>query len=396
MRTRDRARTRGWEEPLRHVSITAVVALMLALIPARAGADHDDGRYKQPARSRWTITELDVVVVPPNHGQLVNDDGALNDGDPNELTPTNSYLRAIEEAIEEWRRGIELFGSRSLKTSLEFKVYVLGRDDIPSDVLLAPDILITSGEAMVGVVGVAVSAADPCIINIGTSSFLGSFTYADMFNIHAHEFGHCLGLNHIGLQEDAGDVNHPEHEMMNDTYADTIGLKGRHLHCVSNLNILGLEYVFSNLSGGEKVEVLSLPTSEYATTCEGRGDGETTITTPEDGDTIERASFSSSTVIGTFTGRISSVEIAIRRKSGSVCSWWDGDSLLRGACDRVRWENAVDRLDPLTEAADWARAVSSDLPSGSYRLYSRALDESSRYEERCCVTGRNLISFKLR
>src|SRR5688500_5111987 len=64
--------------------------------------------YRQPLFFEWNHNDLDVLIVPPGHGQLVNgpsNDRLLNDGDPNEVNPlATSYLKATLKSITDWQR----------------------------------------------------------------------------------------------------------------------------------------------------------------------------------------------------------------------------------------------------------------------------------------------------
>ena len=248
----------------------AGVAVLVGLLPGVAAADHDDGVYEMPARAIWDTAELDVLIVPPNHGQLYNQDkGALNGGDPNELTPFNTYLKAIEASIAEWHKGVQMFGSDLLKESFATNLYVLGRDTVPPAVLMDPDIVLVTDETKLAVLGFALYT-EPCIVN-NSKMMIYSFSYADMYNVNGQEFGHCLGLGHVGSQggvDPTSDAKHPEHDVMNGFYTHAIGAKGNHLHCVSNLNVRGLDFVFSDLSGRGAPGIVYATVDEYGTTCD--------------------------------------------------------------------------------------------------------------------------------
>ncbi len=242
------------------------VLVLLAPLAQGALADHEDGFYELPALDMWTKSRLTVVIVPPNHGQIANGDGILNGGDPNEATPFNSYLRAVEDSIEEWNLGIRMFGSKRLKRTFRADVYVLGRDQIPPQA--KPDILVVTDENKGPVLGFALRT-EPCVVN-NSKMFIQSFTYADMYNVNAQEYGHCLGLQHVGSQGGADPTSsrkHPEHDVMNGFYADPVGAKGTHLHCVSNLDVEGLEYTFATLSRSFQQYVVQMPEEEYTNTC---------------------------------------------------------------------------------------------------------------------------------
>lgn len=253
--------------------VVTMAAMLVAGVPAVALADHDDGIYELPAQDDWTKPRLTVYIVPPSHGQLYNSSGGpLAGGDPGEVTPyENSYLRAIEDSIEEWDRGIRTFGSDRLKRRFDASVFVLGRDTLPDE--KEPDILVVTDENKGPVLGFAMGGT-PCIVN-NSQMFVQSFNYADMFNVMGQEYGHCLGLAHVGSQggiDPTSDQKHPEHDVMNGFYADSIGAEGTHLHCVSNLDVKGLEYTFvKTLTGSGETVPVYMPVEKYRTTCGGDG-----------------------------------------------------------------------------------------------------------------------------
>jgi hypothetical protein len=256
------------------VGALALACLAAVLAPAVALADHEeDGIYEIPTDDFWTKTKLSVLIVPPEHGQLYNAYGPLAGGDPNEVTPfANSYLRAMEDSIQEWRNGVRRFGSPYLRSKLRFPTYVLGRDDVPPEVLQSPDILVVTDENKGPVLGFALYTM-PCIVN-NSRMFSRSFTYADMFNVMGQEFGHCLGLGHVGSQggvDPTSAPKHPAHDVMNGFYADPVGGEGNHLHCVSTLDVAALEWTFKKLTGSGRTKTIRMLVDDYATTCGGDG-----------------------------------------------------------------------------------------------------------------------------
>jgi hypothetical protein len=229
----------------RSVSLILILALSLLAQPGHAAKS----RYRQPVNvNRWTTTKLDVIVVPPAHGPLVNEEGVLSGGDPNEATPFNSYVEATEKSIGEYKKVVRRFGPRWLRKRFEVRTYVVGRDTIPERARNDPEALITFAENQGVILGVTISIRniDPeCLIS-NSMSFAASFTYADMYNINLHEFGHCLGLEHfIGPRKDPTYV----HENMAPTYAHNPGNEGTHRHCVSNFNLKGVALSFSRAAG---------------------------------------------------------------------------------------------------------------------------------------------------
>ena len=238
-----------------------VLALLLCAQPLallRSAGAADDQSYAIPVWFRWDTTELDVLIVPPNHGQLFNGNGALNGADPKELTPFNSYLKAMEDSIADWDHAVGMFGADWLKSSFVTNVYVLGRDVPPSSALSDPEIVIMTDETKANTLGISFST-DPCISD-NSKLFVTSFTYEDMYNVNAHEYGHCLGLDHV--------VNgNPAHDTMAATYVDPVGSAGNHLHCVSSLDVKGLEAALGAAAGQPSPDAASIPAVDYATTC---------------------------------------------------------------------------------------------------------------------------------
>lgn len=227
---------------------TIVVVLgLVAMAAVPASANHASGFFEQPVWFQWNESDLDVLIVPPNHGQLRNGNGALNGGDPNELNPlANSYLRATEASIADWDRAIAEYGEGWLAAGVVTNVYVVGRDPIPDAALQDPEIIVTTDETKGSILGVAVNSR-PCLV-VNSKVFTTSFSYEDMFNINSQEYGHCLGLSHVpgdarGTRA-SGYTDGDEHDPMNGAYPDQLGIASGHLHCVSNLNVAGLEEVF--------------------------------------------------------------------------------------------------------------------------------------------------------
>lgn len=228
------------------------------------GGGPKDTNYKQPLFFEWEKGTLDVLIVPPEHGQLVNGNGALNGGDVGELDPcSNSYLTAIEGSINDWRRAANAFGSADLKSTLVTKDYVVGCEPVPDEALREPEIVIVTDESKAVVLGVAISfrAGEPriedapCLVD-NSKLFVTSFTQEDMYNVNGQEYGHCLGLDHTEGGP-KGDKT-LEDDIMFATYEQEPGAAGNHRQCMSNLNVKGLELVF-----GEGSETATMAPAEY-------------------------------------------------------------------------------------------------------------------------------------
>lgn len=245
------------EPPTWSVVAAALAVVSTALLAAGAGpaqATHGDGTYEQPVWFEWSTATLDVLVIPPHHGQLINGNGLLGGFGIFELTPcTNSYLDAIKDGIGAWDRAVEKFGPDWLHDGLTLNVFVAGCGPHPTTT--AFEIVIHTSETKGPILGVAVSTR-PCIID-NSKFFVTSFTENDMFSISAHEFGHCLGLQHVA-------DNHPHADLMDGVYAFSPGSSGNPRLCMSNLNVAGLAEVFADTLGkGGGGGTASVAVSDY-------------------------------------------------------------------------------------------------------------------------------------
>ena len=218
--------------------------------------------YEQPIWFQWDRAELDILIVPPNHGQLYNENGPLGGEGPAEVTPTNSYLKAIEASIDGYRQGLAHFGPRWLSEGVKLRSYVLGRDQVPQEALDEPEIVVVTDETKASVLGIAINLR-PCIVN-NSKMMTTSVTYADMYNIMGQEFGHCLGLDHVA----GGSPGDPvlALDLLNGTYPHQPGQKENPLHCLSNMNVAGLKVVFGPALGNRlALETVEMKPASYRT-----------------------------------------------------------------------------------------------------------------------------------
>jgi hypothetical protein len=219
-----------------------VVAVCTAALLASGTGTGSAATYGQPVSFDWDRMVLDVLIVPPQHGQIFNGPSntrLLNGNDPKELNPlSTSYLKATEKSIVDWKRAIKTFGSARLKR-LRLNVFVLGRDIPTQAALTNPEIIIAWDEHKGTILGQSVrfwtdDYSTPCL-NHNSQFYTNSFSYPDMYNVAGHEFGHCLGLDHSTPAKS---------DIMYAQYTETIGLQNTRLHCMSNLNVKGLEFVY--------------------------------------------------------------------------------------------------------------------------------------------------------
>lgn len=203
-------------------------------------ASHNDGFYDIPVWFEHSRRTLDVLIVPAEHGPIVNGDGVLGGGNAvAEANPlTNAYTRAMIDSVNNWQVAIDAYAPAWLKDRLVLNVYVLGVGTplLPTQY----EIVVASDENKLTTLGIAVSGS-PCLV-LNSKFFVTSFTYEDMFNINAQEYGHCLGLDHVS-------GNHPVLDPMNGLYPHSPGSASNPLHCVSNLDVKGLEGVFARTMG---------------------------------------------------------------------------------------------------------------------------------------------------
>lgn len=211
----------------------AACAALIAVMPATGRAAES---IRQQALFEWDRTTIDVVILPPGHGQIYNDGGILPAG-AGDLDPlSNSYARAAERGVRLWRPAVDTYGPAWLRAALRITVSVAGRDSLPAE----PEIVVVFGETTGPILGTSMGDG-PCVAAV-SKLYRVSFTANDVTNIVAHETGHCLGLAHL-------DQPVPKDDLLQTVYQHPDGFRSTPVHCPSNLNVATLERVFKRAAG---------------------------------------------------------------------------------------------------------------------------------------------------
>lgn len=230
-----------------------------------ADCDFWDTDYHEYVVYDLDTVVFDVVIVPP----------------AGMTTPDN--IDASRLAVQAWRDGILHYAEPWLAEAFEVNVYAVGID-IPSlDAIQDPEIIVLSTSA-VGILGIGLEPKQiGCAIIGGTTlRDLGGHTHGDneifaedctgtgftcfaingaaldprgLYDLIAHEVGHCLGAGHVGDALDFRARYAPIEDIM--SYQDN----ETQVHCVSNLNVRTLQGVYAHLLG--RPEETFLPAGSY-------------------------------------------------------------------------------------------------------------------------------------
>lgn len=202
---------------------TTAVLLATALTVAGAPLVAAGHAYEQPVWFNWDTTDLDVLV-------LGIEDPAIG--------------TLLQDAIHAWEVGLDDLDPDGLGSELNLRVHS-PEDGTPPDGFEPDDIeiyFVPQGFYAIN------TGADACVANAPMAWWGGPLEPYGMkaYRTAAHEFGHCLGLDHV--------FNH------GDEYSpsfDLLGSGSQHA-CPSNLNVQVLQRVFHG-QGGE----VTISSSDY-------------------------------------------------------------------------------------------------------------------------------------
>lgn len=218
----------------------------------------DDSYHEYILYSVDTAT-VDVLIVPP-----VVSPYTLRD------------IATAEMAVQAWEDGVMDLGASWMTSGFSINHYTLGVDtNIPPEALSDPEIIVVMSEhdpvllfgiglqlpasvctqrgGMVAMTephehnGITVYQAEctqggrTCVA-LNTNFLLGG--RYQMYDLVAHEFGHCLGVGHVGDALDFDAKSVPDYDIMSYQYNPS------HVHCVSTLNVRSMESVYADLLGG--------------------------------------------------------------------------------------------------------------------------------------------------
>jgi hypothetical protein len=247
------------------VAFSLLAATALALVPSAAGAvctsasgcEFWDNDHHEYILYEVDTSSIDVLILPPASI------GNLGDAD------------IEKKAVVAWDVGIDALAPAWLASGVEIRPYIVGVDDVPDAALADPEIIVVTVEynpfVLFGIgeqipIGLCTSQGGvertvfqhmhgtssgvqavqcasggiQCVV-INTNFLLGGDRR--LYDLNAHETGHCLGIGHVGDALDFDAKTVPLTDIM--SYNDVPS----QVHCVSSLNILAFQAVYASLLG---------------------------------------------------------------------------------------------------------------------------------------------------
>jgi hypothetical protein len=245
----------------RTIAVACLLLAALAFLPAGSsdicrkekGCTFWDSNYHEYILYEVDTPHVDVLVVPPASPFATRD------------------IATVGLAVEQWRTGIAQLADPWFASGFSIDAYTLGVDVPPPEALADPEIVVLTAEynpvLLFGIgeqtpIGVCVAdaatwhqhegspwatAMAQCgtggmtCLAINTNFLLGG--ERQMHDLVAHEFGHCLGIGHVGDALDFDAKTVPLNDIMSYQYNPS------HVHCVSTLNVKSLQGVYADLLG---------------------------------------------------------------------------------------------------------------------------------------------------
>ena len=194
---------------------------------------------------------------------------------PSASAQSSQDTATMKAAVLAWNTGVDQLAASWLASAFTMNVYVLGQDNVPQAALRDPEIIVLAAEynpfVLFGIGlepkqftcsifgaqavseypmhahgGMEITASD-CVgmgsvcVAANTNFLLG--TKNQLYDLVAHEVGHCLGVGHVGDALDFSAKRVPVDDIM--SYQSDPS----QVHCVSSLNVRVLESLHAPILG---------------------------------------------------------------------------------------------------------------------------------------------------